>query len=85
MILEALGADRMAFLPTSYPESPLSPLGWPLVWILPMFAWDLFRLRRVHRAYVVWAGIYGPVALLVYTLWWSPGWMAFAQRLVGVA
>jgi len=81
----AAAIDRMAFLPTSYPESGLSPIGWPVVWILPMFLWDLFRLRRVHRAYIAWGALYFPVAAIVYYLWWSPGWMAFAQRLVGVA
>jgi hypothetical protein len=81
----AAAIDRMAFLPTSYPEGALSPIGWPVVWILPMFLWDLFRLRRVHRAYIAWAALYGPAALIVYGVWWSPGWMAFAQRLVGVA
>ena len=77
--------DRIAWLPTSYPESPLSPLGSPILWIMPMFLWDLARLRRVHRAYVAWFAIYLPCAAVVYMLWWSPGWIATAQRLVGVA
>lgn len=77
--------DRIAWLPTSYPESALAPLGWPVVWILPMFLWDLWRLKRVHRAYLIWGAIYLPVAIVVYSLWWSPGWIATAQRLVGVA
>ena len=77
--------DRIAWLPNSYPESPLSPLGWPVVWVLPMFLWDLARLRRVHRAYLAWFAIYIPSAVVVYMLWWSPGWIATAQRLVGVA
>ena len=77
--------DRIAWLPNSYPESPLSPLGWPVVWVLPMVLWDLARLRRVHRAYLAWFAIYIPSAVVVYMLWWSPGWIATAQRLVGVA
>jgi len=81
----AAGIDRIVFLPTSYPESPLAPLGWPVVWILPMFLWDLFRLRRVHRAYLVWAALYAPAALVVYQLWWSPGWIALVQRTLGLA
>ena len=81
----AAAIDRMAFLPQSYPESPLSPIGWPVVWVLPQFAWDLFRLRRIHKAYIAWAALYAPTAFVIYILWWSPGWMAFAQRLVGVA
>lgn len=77
--------DRIAWLPQSYPESPLSPLSWPVLWIMPMFLWDLWRLRRIHRAYLIWGAIYLPAGLVVYNLWWSPGWIATAQRLVGVA
>lgn len=76
--------DRMDWLPQSYPESPLLPLFWPLLWIMPMFLWDLYRMRRVHKAYLIWGAIYLPAAVLVYNLWWSPWWMATAQRLVGV-
>lgn len=81
----AAAIDRIAWLPQSYPESPLSPLGWPVVWFMPMFLWDLVRLRRVHRAYLVWAAFYVPAAFIVYMLWWSPGWITAAQRLVGVS
>lgn len=81
----AAAIDRMAFLPTSYPEGALSPLGWPVVWIMPMFLWDLARLRRIHKAYIAWFAIYLPASAVVYMLWWSPAWMAIAQRLVGVA
>lgn len=77
--------DRIVWLPQSYPESPLSPLLWPLLWIMPMFLWDLYRRRRVHKAYLIWGAIYLPAAVLIYNLWWSPWWMATAQRLVGVA
>lgn len=77
--------DRIAWLPQSYPESPLSPLIWPVVWIMPLFAWDLYRLRRVHKAYVIWAAFYVPAGAIVYNLWWNPGWIAFAQKLTGVA
>jgi hypothetical protein len=81
----AAAIDRISWLPQSYPESPLSPLGWPVVWILPMFLWDLIRLRRIHRAYIIWGALYAPAAAIIYMLWWSPGWAAIAQSLVGVA
>jgi hypothetical protein len=81
----AAAIDRMPFLPISYPESPLSPLGWPLVWIMPMFVWDFMRLRRIHRAYLAWGALYLPAAVVVYLLWWSPGWIAFVQRLLGLS
>lgn len=81
----AAAIDRMDWLPTSYPEGPLSPLGWPVLWVLPMFLWDLFRQRRVHKAYIAWAALYAPAAAIVYQLWWSPGWIALVQRLLGLA
>ena len=81
----AAAFDRLPWLPTSYPESPLSPLGWPVVWIMPMFLWDLVRARRVHKAYIAWAALYAPAAAVVYMLWWSPGWIALVQRMLGLA
>lgn len=79
------GIDRIMWLPSSYPESALSPIGWTVAWVLPMFLWDLYRLKRVHRAYIVWFGIFAPVAILVYNLWGSPGWITLVQRVMGVA
>lgn len=77
--------DRIGFLPTSYPESGLSPILYPVVWILPMLLWDIVRLGRVHRAYLAWFAIYIPAGCIVYSLWWSPGWIESVQRTMGVA
>jgi hypothetical protein len=77
--------DRIAWLPSSYPESALSPLLYTVIWIMPMFLWDLFRLKRIHKAYVVWFSIYIPAAIAVYSLWWTPGWIAAVHRMMGVA
>jgi hypothetical protein len=81
----AAAIDRISWLPQSYPESPLSPLAWPVVWIMPMFLWGLYRLRRIHKAYFVWGALYAPCAVVLSMLWWSPGWIAFVQRILGLA
>jgi hypothetical protein len=52
---------------------------------MPMFLWDLVRSRRIHKAYVAWAALYAPAAVVVYMLWWSPGWIALVQRMLGLA
>lgn len=77
------GIDRLAFLPTSYPDSALSPFLYGVAWITPMLLWDLWRNRTLHRAYRIWFALYVPVATLVIWLWWRPDWMAFSQRLMG--
>ncbi len=76
--------DRMQWLPTSMPGSALTLELYPLLAIAPMFAWDLARTRTVHKAYVIWALISLPAAILVHTLWNSDWWHATAHRLVGV-
>jgi hypothetical protein len=77
--------DRIAWLPTTYPESYVSPFLYTTAWIAPMLVWDLVRHKRLHRAYKMWLAIFVPANLLVIYLWWTPGWMSFAQRLMGVA
>ncbi|NJD32705.1 MAG: hypothetical protein FIB04_12565 [Gammaproteobacteria bacterium] len=76
--------DRMSWLPSSLPGSPLTLELYPLLAIAPMFAWDLVRTRSVHKAYVIWALVSLPFAILVHTLWNSEWWHATARQLVGV-
>jgi hypothetical protein len=82
-----LGAaiSRITWLPTSVPSSGLTIDLLPLVVIAPMFAWDLYRLRRVHRAYLIWLALLLPCVALDYALWNSPWWFATVPRLMGVA
>lgn len=76
--------DRMTWLPTSMPGSALTIEIYPLLAIAPMFVWDLVRTRKVHKAYVIWALVSLPFAVLVHTLWNSDWWHATARHLVGV-
>jgi hypothetical protein len=76
--------DRMSWLPTSLPGSPLTLELYPILAIAPMFLWDVMRTRTVHRAYVIWALVSLPAAILVHALWDSEWWHATAPQLVGI-
>jgi hypothetical protein len=65
--------DRIEWLPSTFPVSPVSPDLYTLLWILPMFTWDLVRLGRVHSAYVVALAAWLPATIVVQGLWAQPG------------
>lgn len=73
---------RMPFLYNSQPASPLSTLLWPLVCLVPMMGWDVYRQRRVHRAYWIFFGVTALSSLVVLLLWDSAVWQDFAGPLL---
>ena len=78
------GIDRIPWLYSSLPASPLTPDLYLLVAISPMVVWDLLRNRHVHRAYWIWLAVNLPFAVLVHGLWDTPWWHAVARRMMGV-
>lgn len=78
------GIDRIPWLPTTLPESPLGPDVYTLLAISPMFAWDVVRNGYVHKAYWIWLGIALPFTVAVHMLWDTPWWHASARQLIGV-
>ena len=78
------GIDRIPWLPSSLPHSPLSPDLFTLLAISPMFVWDVIRNRSVHRAYWIWAAFVVPFAVAVHGLWNTAWWHATARQLMGV-
>lgn len=76
--------DRMTWLPTTLPASPIATDLYVLAALSPLFAWDVIRNRRVHVAYVIWLAVYVPVALIVYRLWDTAYWHATARGIMGV-
>jgi hypothetical protein len=78
------GIDRIPWLPTTMPGSPLAVDLWTLVAISPMLVWDLVRNRAVHRAWWIWLGLYVPVAVLLYCLWDTQWWHGAAKAIMGV-
>jgi hypothetical protein len=78
------GIDRIPWLPGTMPFNPLSAELWVLAAVAPMFVWDVYRNRSVHRAYWIWLGVNVPVAFLVNSIWDTPGWHSAAKALMGV-
>ena len=81
----AAATDRMTWLPSSLPANPLTVDAYPLLLVLPIFAWDLFRLGRIQRAYAIWLALLLPFMVAGYFLWNLPWWLATVPRLMGVA
>ena len=76
--------DRIAWLPHTLPETPLSSFLYILLAVAPMFIWDLLRTRKVHRAYRIWLAGFVPSSVLIFLLWNSDGWQATTAQLVGL-
>lgn len=74
--------DRMQFLPHTLPQSPLTVDLWPLLALAPMFLWDLYRLRTIHRAYWIYAAIMVPTAVAMNLLWESSWWHSVAPGML---
>jgi len=76
--------DRMDWLPTTLPVSPLASDLYVLLAISPMFVWDLVRNRAVHRAYWSWGAVYVLASVAANLLWNTPAWHETARRIMGV-
>jgi len=77
--------DRMRWLPTTFPESFVASDLYTLLLVSPMFAWDLFRLRRVHRAYAIWLGVILLPTAALHALWGTDWWQGTGLRILGLA
>lgn len=78
------GIDRIPWLPTTLPWSPLAPDLYTLLAVSPMFVWDVVRNRGVHRAYWIWLTISLPFSIAVHGLWGTGWWHSTAPRLMGL-
>ena len=76
--------DRMQWLPTTLPASPVATDLYTLLAVMPLFAWDVIRNRRVHEAYWIWLALNVPFAIVVYNLWDTPWWHGAARQIMGV-
>jgi hypothetical protein len=76
--------DRITWLPTTLPESPVAPDLYILLALAPMFVWDLVRTRTVHKAYWIWIAFMAPSSIVIHSLWGTNWWHATAPRLVGL-
>jgi hypothetical protein len=78
------GIDRIEWLPTAFPASPVSVDLYTVLAISPMLAWDVIRNRSVHQAYWIWFAVTIPCAVVVNMLWNTPWWHATAKHIMGV-
>ncbi len=76
--------DRITWIPTTLPARPISSDLYVLMAIAPMFLWDVYRNRRVHRAYWVFLAVAAPFTIAVHALWDTPFWHATVKRIMGV-
>lgn len=81
-----LGAaiDRMSWLPSTMPASPLANDLYILLAVAPMFLWDVIRNRRIHEAYKIWFPAFVLVAAAVNVAWDTPWWHATAKAIMRV-
>jgi hypothetical protein len=75
--------DRITWLPSSFPGSALTCDLWPLLLIAPMFLWDLYRQKRILRAYWIWFAVSIVPAAAMHLLWGSAWWSRTALGLLG--
>jgi hypothetical protein len=76
--------DRMQWLPTTLPASPLASDLYTMLAVSPLFVWDVVRNQGVHRAYWIWLGLFVPFSVVVNMLWNTPGWHVMARHILGV-
>lgn len=77
--------DRITWLPTTLPDSPLTIDLWPLALLAPMFLWDFYRLRTVHKAWLIYLLSCLTLAVPIHLLWNTPLWRETALRILGVS
>jgi hypothetical protein len=75
--------NRMHWLPSTLPGSPLSGELYTLAAVAPMFVWDAIRNGRVHLAYWVWLAAWLPTLVAANMAWNTPWWHATARQLLG--
>ena len=76
--------DRITWLPSTLPNSPLATDLYMLAAVSPMFLWDVTRNRGVHPAYKLWLAVFVIVSIPLYMLWGTPLWQATAPHLMGI-
>lgn len=78
------GIDRIMWLPSTMPASPLSSDLYTLLALSPLLVWDLARNRSLHRAWLIWFAIYLPFAVLLNGVWDTAWWHSVVPGIMGV-
>lgn len=80
----AAALDRITWLPTTLPASPVGSDLWVLAAVSPMFVWDVARNKSIHRGWWVFAICAAPLTAAVYLLWNTPWWHQTVHTMMGV-
>ena len=76
--------DRITWLAHTTPESPLSMDLYMLLFLLPMFIYDLLRSGRLHKAYVIFVVANIPFLFFTYMNWGTDWWLSTVPGLFGI-
>ncbi len=74
--------DRITWLPSTFPASPIGTDLYTVIVILPMLGWDILSNRSIHKAYKIWLAVNLPFAVAVHALWSSPWWISVAPHMM---
>ena len=77
----AAATDRIAGSLGILIPTPLAQELYPILLVLPLFVYDLTRLRQVPRAYGIWFGVNLPLVAAEHLLAGTPWWVANAPKL----
>ena len=75
--------DRITWIPTTLPDSPISVHLGILSVLPPVLIYDIWRRGRIHRAYVIGLALNVPFLAASHWLWGSQWWVATAPKLMG--
>lgn len=76
--------DRITWLPTTWPDSPLSLYVTELIWLSPLLIYDLWRRGRLHKAWVIGIAVHVPFAVFSMSVWGTDWWLETAPKLYGI-
>lgn len=76
--------DRMGWVPSSLPSGILSVDIGMLAIISPMLLWDLYRLRRIQKAYIIWFLVNLPMVAFGHIAWGTAWWRQTAFWMLGI-
>lgn len=72
------GIDRLSWLPKDLVDRATFFDLALLIWIAPMFIWDIVSSGRMHKSYLIWFAVGIPLAIPIHFLWGNPWWIGTA-------
>lgn len=82
VVLLGAAITRLAWLPTTFPESYVAVHAYILLLLVPSLGYDVVRLGRPHSAYLIGIALLLPWLIATELLWNSPWWAEMASELM---